>query len=59
MEVKILKPTMEMKYAEELEALKSTDTGKKPENWLMSPKAVRTFILGSCKAKRKMIIFLR
>ena len=50
MEVKILKPTMEMKYAEELEALKSTDTGKKPENWLMSPKAVRTFILGSDKA---------
>ena len=50
MEVKILKPTMEMKYAEKLEALKSTDTGKKPENWLMSPKAVRTFILGSDKA---------
>ena len=45
MEVKILKPTMEMKYAEELEALRNTDTGKKPENWLMSPKAVRTFIL--------------
>lgn len=50
MEVKILKPTMEMKYAEELEALRNTDTGKKPENWLMSPKAVRTFILGSDKA---------
>lgn len=36
-----------MKYAHELEALRSIDTGKRPENWLMSPKAVRTFILGS------------
>lgn len=50
MNKKILKPTMEMKYAEELEALRATDTGKKPENWLMSPKAVKTFILGSDKA---------
>lgn len=49
MEQKILKPTMEMKYAEELEILRQTDTGKKPENWLMSPKAVKTFILGSDK----------
>lgn len=47
MESRILKPTMEMKYALELEALRSVDTGRKPENWLMSPKAVRTFILGS------------
>lgn len=49
MEKTILKPTMEMKYREELEALRSLDTGKKPENWLMSPKSVRTFILGSDK----------
>lgn len=47
---KILKPTMEMKYAEELEILKEIDSGKKPENWLLSPKAVKTFILGSDKA---------
>lgn len=47
---KILKPTMEMKYAEELEILKEIDNGKKPENWLLSPKAVKTFILGSDKA---------
>ena len=38
---------MEMKYAQELEMLRKLDTDKKPENWLMSPKAVRTFILGS------------
>lgn len=49
LERKILKPTMEMKYAEELEALKQIDTASKPENWHMSPKAVRVFILGSEK----------
>lgn len=47
MDRNILKPTMELKYAEELEALKATDTGRKPENWQLSPKAIRTFILGS------------
>lgn len=46
---KILKPTVEMKYKEELEALCALDTGNKPENWKMSPKSVRTFILGSDK----------
>lgn len=42
-----IKPPVEIRYREELEALKNTDEGKKPENWQMSPKAVRTFILGS------------
>ena len=42
-----IKPPVEIRYREELEALKKTDEGKKPENWQMSPKAVRTFILGS------------
>lgn len=41
---------MEMKYAQELEILRQTDKGSRPENWLMSPKGVRTFILGSDKA---------
>jgi MoxR-like ATPase len=36
-----------VKYKEELEALKSNDMGRRPENWMLSPKAVRTFILGS------------
>ena len=44
-----IKPPVEVRYAEELAALKATDTGRKPENWYLSPKAVRTFILGSSK----------
>lgn len=42
-----IKPPIEVRYKEELEALRNTDTGRRPENWLMSPKAVRTFLLGS------------
>jgi len=49
MKNKMLKPTMEIKYADELKALKLTDTGKKPKNWILSPKAVKQFILGSDK----------
>lgn len=49
MEQEFIKPPVEVRYKEELEALKNTDTGSKPENWQMSPKAVRTFILGSSK----------
>ena len=44
-----IKPPVEERYREELEALKNTDTGRRPANWQMSPKAVRTFILGSDK----------
>jgi len=45
-----IKPPVEVRYQEELEALKSVDKKtKKPDNWQMSPKAVRTFILGSEK----------
>ena len=49
MEQKFIKPPVEIRYKEELEALKACDTGNRPENWQMSPKAVRTFILGSPK----------
>nr|WP_296480165.1 AAA family ATPase [uncultured Acetatifactor sp.] len=49
MEQEFIKPPVEVRYREELEALKNTDTGNKPESWQMSPKAVRTFILGSAK----------
>ncbi|MDE6963898.1 MAG: AAA family ATPase, partial [Lachnospiraceae bacterium] len=42
-----IKPPVEVRYRKELLALKESDTGKKPENWQLSPKAVRTFILGS------------
>lgn len=45
-----IKPPVEVRYQEELEALKNEDQNvKKPDNWQMSPKAVRTFILGSEK----------
>lgn len=46
MENNFIKPPVEIRYAKELEVLKQNDTGKKPENWVLSPKAVRTFILG-------------
>ena len=49
MEQKYIKPPVEIRYADELEALKASDTGRKPDNWYLSPKAVRTFILGSDK----------
>lgn len=44
---KLIKPPVEIRYAGELEALRAVDTGRRPRNWLMSPRAVRTFILGS------------
>lgn len=43
----MIKAPVEIRYREELMALEQTDDGRKPENWRMSPKAVRTFILGS------------
>ena len=49
MDSKMLKPPVEVLYKEELAALKKYDDGIKPESWLLSPKAVRTFILGSNK----------
>lgn len=45
----VQKPLTEVKYSEELEALRAADNGKRPEGWLMSPKAVRSFILGEKK----------
>ncbi|MGO0061945.1 ATP-binding protein [Brevibacillus fluminis] len=44
-----MKPPMEVLYEKELEALRANDTGAKPPNWLLSPKAVRDFILGTAK----------
>lgn len=42
-----IKPPVEVRYKKELEALQALDTGRRPMNWKLSPKAVRTFILGS------------
>lgn len=44
-----IKPPVEIRYEKELAALSAADTAKKPENWRLSPQAVRTFILGSSK----------
>ena len=50
MQKKILRPRVEERYREELEALKVWDRdNRKPENWMLSPRAVRMFILGSQK----------
>ncbi|GAB6899438.1 ATP-binding protein [Kineosporia succinea] len=43
----ILRAPAESKYAEELDWLESVDTGQKPFSWRLSPKMVRTFVLGS------------
>ncbi len=46
MEQHLIKPPVEIRYAQELDFLSRADTGKRPENWKLSPKAVRTFIIG-------------
>ncbi|HKE56322.1 MAG TPA: AAA family ATPase [Pyrinomonadaceae bacterium] len=46
-----LRPPCEILFADELAALKASDTGKKPEGWVLSPQAVRTFIVGSNEKK--------
>lgn len=46
--MEMIKPPMEVLYKEELEALGESDKqNKKPKGWLLSPKGVKTFILGS------------
>ena len=42
----VLRLTAEKKYAGELAALARTDTGPKPPNWVLTPRAVCTYILG-------------
>lgn len=49
MENNMIKPPVEIRYRDELQALAENDNARKPENWVLSPKAVRTFILGSSK----------
>ncbi len=41
-----LRQPAEIEYAQEIEACKAADRHEKPEGWQMSPKAVRTYILG-------------
>lgn len=47
--VQMIKPPPEVLYSRELEALRAADQGQKPANWLLSPQAICTFILGSRK----------
>lgn len=51
-ETTILRQPAEMKYQEELEYLKAVDAGTKPFSWHLSPRMVRTFILGSTPADK-------
>ncbi len=44
---KILREPTEVKYAGEIEWLRSIDTGPRPTSWLLSPRMVRLFVLGS------------
>lgn len=42
-----IQPPAEQRFAQELAALVTNDTTPRPENWKLSPQAVRQFILGS------------
>ena len=42
----ILRQPAEITYQAELEALRAQDSGKKPQNWSLSPQAVVTYLLG-------------
>src|SRR5205823_3447010 len=42
----LLRRPAEIEYAAELEALRAADREARPDGWLLSPRAVRTYILG-------------
>jgi MoxR-like ATPase len=42
----MIREPAEVRFADELEALRAADTAPRPPGWLMSPRAVRVFILG-------------
>ncbi|MFB6454046.1 AAA family ATPase [Chitinophaga sp. Hz27] len=42
----ILRQHAEILYATELEELKKYDSGKRPHNWIMTPQAVVTYLIG-------------
>src|SRR5689334_18184457 len=44
-----LRTPAEEKFAAELEALKKHDKAPKPPGWMLSPRAVETYVLGSDK----------
>src|SRR5687768_12042823 len=44
---RVLRPPAEITFAQELVALQSSDSNPRPAGWRLSPKAVRSFIIGS------------
>jgi MoxR-like ATPase len=50
----VLRQPSEVLYRHELEALKQNDTDPKPPQWLMSPRAVLMYVLGSKAMKAKI-----
>src|SRR5579862_6360652 len=48
----VLRLPAETKYADELTYLASVDTGPRPFTWSLSPRMVRTFVLGSRPADK-------
>src|SRR5919202_1558301 len=46
---RMLREPAEVRYAAELQALAAADTAPRPPGWKLSPRAVRTFILGSAR----------
>ena len=45
--IQSLRPPCEVLFAEELSALQANDSADRPPGWRLSPKCVRTFIVGS------------
>jgi MoxR-like ATPase len=48
---KVVRPPAEEVYADELARLAAADTGPKPAGWMLTPKAVRRFLLGDAALK--------
>ncbi|PUA28801.1 MAG: AAA family ATPase [Cellvibrio sp. 79] len=45
----VLRAVAEIRFADELQKLRDNDTYKRPENWQLSPQAVRSFVIGDKK----------
>ncbi len=43
---RVVRASAEVRFGEELAQLQETDAGPRPEGWRLSPRSVRTFILG-------------
>lgn len=48
-ETTILRPPAERRFADELARLAAGDTGPRPAGWRLSPRAVRSFLIGDAK----------